>query len=93
MAIRLNLPPREAVEPRGMTRVRAAAYCGVSTSTFDEWRARGLVPGPLSGTKRWDRRAIDAALDRASGLTQPARSAYDEWKAQDARAAGGDPHR
>jgi hypothetical protein len=44
---------------------------------------RGLVPGPLPGTQRWDRKAIDMALDRASGIdTRTDRTPFDEWKAR-----------
>jgi hypothetical protein len=75
------------IEPRGLSRESAAAYCGCeSLSAFDDWVRRGIVPGPIVGTKRWDRKAIDAALDKRSGL-QPksaansAASAYDEWRA------------
>jgi hypothetical protein len=47
------------------------AYLGdISPTTYDKWQARGLVPGPVRGTNRYDVRAHDAALDRASGLTK-----------------------
>jgi hypothetical protein len=29
----------------------------------------GIVLGPIPGTRRWDRKAIDAALDKRSNLT------------------------
>ena len=58
-----------ALPPRGLSRDTAAAYCGVDAATFDRWRADGMVPGPMPGTRRWDRRAIDVALDRLSGLS------------------------
>ena len=53
-------------QARCLSRAAAAHYCGVSKSGFDEWVRRGIVPGP--GTQRWDRKAIDLALDRASGI-------------------------
>ena len=79
-------------EPRGMSKKGAAAYAGcASLSTFSDWVRRGIMPGPIPGTKRWDRKAIDAALDRLSGLQTtiaPAASPYDQWKAkQDAGQA------
>jgi hypothetical protein len=46
------------------------------------------MPGPIAGTRRWDRRAIDAALDRLSNLDlklevgdrrERADRAFDEW--------------
>lgn len=83
-----------ALAPRGLTRTEAAAYLGLSPATFDAWQRRGLVPGPLTGTKRWDKNAIDAALDRASGLAQHGRTtAYDDWiSQQDARPPAGSAH-
>jgi hypothetical protein len=76
--------------PRGMSREDAAAYAGCATlSAFNDWVRRGIMPRPIPGTHKWDRKAIDAALDRLSGLQStiaPAKSAYDECKvAQNAR--------
>ena len=71
--------------PRGLTREAAATYLGLSPSGFDAWIAEGRIPGPIPGTKRWDRKAIDVALDRLSKLDHNSPSAYDRWKAGDAR--------
>lgn len=74
-------------EPRLLTLAEAAAYCSLSRRGFLDWVDRGIVPGPIAGTRRWDRRAIDAALDRRSGLqprpdSAPASSALlDDWLA------------
>jgi hypothetical protein len=76
-----------AIEPRGLSREDAAAYCGLSPEGFDEWVKRKLVPGPLPGTQRWDRRAIDLALDQASGIATIPGSAFDEWMARHASQA------
>ncbi|RXG86138.1 hypothetical protein EAS62_37850 [Bradyrhizobium zhanjiangense] len=79
-------------EPRGISKKQAAAYAGCeSLSAFNEWVRRGIMPKPIPGTRKWDRKAIDAALDRLSGL-QPKIEAqltpYDAWKAsQNASAA------
>ncbi|MGM4886440.1 helix-turn-helix transcriptional regulator [Tardiphaga sp. 11_C7_N12_6] len=54
--------------PRLMNRGEAAAYCGISPSTFSNWVGKGTIPRPLQGTKRWDRLAIDQALDEKSGI-------------------------
>lgn len=71
--------------PRGLTRAQAAEYCGCeSVGAFDDWVRRGLVPKAMPGTTRWDRRAIDRALDRVSGLTDDAASSFDEWAARHA---------
>jgi hypothetical protein len=74
---------------RGLTKQEAADYCGCnSLAAFDRWRQRGIVPGPIPGTTKWDRKALDAALDRASGIvTESATelSPYQRWKADNAR--------
>jgi hypothetical protein len=62
-----------------MKREAAADYCDLSLSGFDDWVSRGLLPGPMPGTKRWDRKAIDLALDRLSKIEHSG-SAYDRWK-------------
>jgi hypothetical protein len=72
--------------PRGLTREQAAEYCGCETvEAFDGWVRRGIVPAAIKGTHRWDRRAIDRALDRRSGLVADAAPSIDEWLAQHAR--------
>ena len=80
------------IEPRCFTREQASAYCGLTPEGFAVWQARGIVPGPIGGTKRWDRRALDAALDRHSGLrnAEEPEDAFDTWKRnKDARKAAG----
>jgi hypothetical protein len=81
MATRLALAS-VGIAPRLLTREQAAAYCGLSTRGFTEWVRTGKMPGPILGTSRWDRRAMDAVLDKASGLeTGGAREdAFDRWK-------------
>ncbi|WP_081636432.1 hypothetical protein [Methylobacterium sp. 285MFTsu5.1] len=69
--------------PRGLSREQAAEYCGCgSVSSFDDWVRKGIVPRAMRGTNRWDRKAIDRALDRHSGLaSEPGRS-FEEWAAE-----------
>jgi len=77
-----------ATSPRGMALADVAAYLSLTPSGVSDWVRRGLIPGPIPGTHRWDKKAIDAALDKRSGIVANGSSAYDEWKArQDARAA------
>jgi hypothetical protein len=57
------------LEPRLMSGSSAAAYCGVTLATWSKWVATGIMPKPLPGTRRWDRKAIDLTLDKASGIT------------------------
>ncbi len=54
---------------RGLSRVQAAAYIGVSPSLFDEMVADGRMPKPKKVNARtiWDRRALDRAFDRLPG--------------------------
>jgi predicted DNA-binding transcriptional regulator AlpA len=68
--------------PRLLKRQEAAAYCSLSARGFSEWVKAGRLPGPIPGTARWDRRAIDAVLDEASGLETcgAQEDAFDRWK-------------
>lgn len=57
---------------RLLTKDGICSYLGcISHATYDSWHAKGLVPGPVPGTSRYDIRAHDAALDRVSGLDKP----------------------
>jgi hypothetical protein len=58
--------------PRGISRYEAAHYVGVTLATFSKWVASGTLPTPIPNTRRWDRKAIDLALDKASGIAHPA---------------------
>ena len=57
-------------ERRVLSSNEAASYAGVSRGKFNKLVADGTLPGPLpmSGVRRWDRAALDRALDRLSGL-------------------------
>ena len=54
---------------RLLSRVEAAALCGVSPNTFDRMQVDGLMPCPKRVYSRvlWDVRAIDAAIDALPG--------------------------
>jgi predicted DNA-binding transcriptional regulator AlpA len=72
--------------PRLISRKEAAAYCGVSPTTFSTWVASGQMPQPVLGTK-WDKRAIDARLDELSGISAPQvpppeEDAFEKWAAK-----------
>ena len=59
-----NPPP-----PRLMRKAEAAAYCaGMSVSRFGQLVKAGTFPNPVTGTRLWDRVAIDAALDELAGI-------------------------
>jgi predicted DNA-binding transcriptional regulator AlpA len=74
--------------PRFLTRDQAAAYLGVGVTTFDQEVAKGMWPQPMRRGQRatrvtWDRLALDAAADRAAGLSAPVpvvtRAARTSW--------------
>jgi hypothetical protein len=57
------------VLPRGLSRVQAAAYIGISPVTFDGMIKSGVMPKPkIIGARRvWDRHKLDAAFDELPG--------------------------
>ena len=72
---------RQADAPLCLTRKEAAERCNIALSTFDDWRRRGIIPGPIPGTHRGNAKALAMALDRHYGIKpneQP--SAFEEWK-------------
>jgi predicted DNA-binding transcriptional regulator AlpA len=59
---------RANLEPRGLSRVQAAAYVGVGTTLFDAMVKDGRMPKPFRINTRilWDRYRLDAAFDALS---------------------------
>lgn len=84
---------KRRADARGECRLKSrkamAAELGLSLGAFDDWVADGTLPGPVAGKRKWDSKAVHAALDRKSGLEKESpQSDYDRWKAgQDADAA------
>lgn len=77
--------------PRLLSGATAAAYCGVTPATFSKWVAAGTVPSSIPNTRRWDRKAIDLALDKSSGIVAPSlapdedvEAAFAKWEKDDA---------
>lgn len=66
-----------SLAPRGLVRVAAAAYVGVSPSCFDRMVRDGLMPRPIRIYNRtvWDRERLDLAF---AGLSDDGDSA-DHW--------------
>lgn len=59
------------ISPRLISKGELAQYLGYAHSkSLADLIARGVIPGPIEGTLRFDRLAVDAALDRASGITR-----------------------
>ncbi len=79
---------RAQVMPRLMTKQDAAAYCSVTPSRFYQLVKAGTLPRPVPGTTRYDRVAIDRALDKHAGLQSDAElSPLQEWLAKDGNRA------
>ena len=57
--------PALSLPPRGISRVEAAAYVGVSPSKFDEMVRDHRMPNPkrIDCRKVWDLRDLDLAFD------------------------------
>lgn len=53
-----------SLAPRGLSRVVAAAYIGISPSKFDEMVKDGRMPKPkrIDGRTVWDRLQVDIAF-------------------------------
>lgn len=66
--------------PRLIGRKEAATYLGIAESTFSMWVATHKMPSAIHGTRKWDKRAIDARLDEISGLTPTdTEDRYEKW--------------
>jgi hypothetical protein len=61
---------------RMFTRDWAAAYVGLTETQFEVEVVAGTYPDPVidAGVERWDRMALDEAIDRRSGRRQ------DDWR-------------
>jgi hypothetical protein len=65
----------------------AAEEVGLELATFREWVKCGKLPKPIEECGKYDLKALDAALDRVSGLGSAA-NALDAWRAKGAKNAG-----
>lgn len=54
-----------SLAPRGLSRIQAATYIGVSPTLFDTMVAEGRMPKPKKINKRsvWDKEKLDDAFD------------------------------
>ena len=57
----------------------AAESIGLEVATFRAWVAAGRLPRPLPDCGKYDLKALDAAIDRVSGLGNAA-NALDSWR-------------
>ena len=72
MITEVNFKTKAVLLPsrRGLSRVEASEYVGVSPNTFDRMIGDGKMPSAVQiyGRKVWDVRALDRAFDALSGL-------------------------
>ena len=64
-------------------------YLGsISHATYDAWHAKGIVPGPVPGTNRYDLRQHDHVLDLKLGLRNARKlSPLEEWERNHGQSA------
>jgi hypothetical protein len=56
--------------PRCVRRKEIEQAYGLKPAVFSRLVAKGIMPLRVPGTRMWDRRAIEHALDKISGLGQ-----------------------
>jgi hypothetical protein len=68
------------VPRRGLSRVDAALYVGVSPGKFDEMVADGRMPGPrqIDARKVWDVVELDSSFDDLPRGTGAARNSWED---------------
>jgi predicted DNA-binding transcriptional regulator AlpA len=73
-----------SIAPRGLNVHQVAEYIGISAPTFLLAVAAGRYPKPIPFGRRdvWDKKAVDLAMDRESGIMEvsakPAHSGTDD---------------
>jgi predicted DNA-binding transcriptional regulator AlpA len=81
----VTMSPANDNSPRLLGRREAAAYLGIAESTFSMWVATHKMPQAIFGTRKWDKRAIDAKLDEISGLAaNDNEDPYEKWMRENA---------
>ena len=79
-----------SVVPRLVCKDEICRYLGdISAATYDNWQRKGLVPGPIPGTNRYDLRQHNIVLDRRLGLAGAERrlSPLEEWEQSNGRSS------
>ncbi|WP_115670011.1 hypothetical protein [Ciceribacter selenitireducens] len=66
--------------PRLIGRKEAAAYCNITPTAFSGWVRTHIMPPAIPGTRKWDKKAIDAKLDEISGLAGNDNNPVDEFE-------------
>lgn len=72
------LPP--SLPPRGLSRVEAAQYIGISPSLFDALVDDGRMPKPkqINARRVWDRRQLDHAFEAIPNTDGDGANPWDE---------------
>ncbi len=81
---RMTLSEIRPVPRRGLSRVEAAMYVGVSPVKFDELVRDGRMPPPkrIDGRKLWDVRELDMAFDTLPSENQGSQgTTWDDFRA------------
>lgn len=91
-AFKLATRPSFDPQARLQSKEGICAYLGhISAATYDAWQAKGIVPGPIPGTNRYDMRQHDHILDLRAGIGGAPRvaslSPLEAWEAAHARSA------
>lgn len=76
----MSMSPTNDNGPRLLGRREAAAYLGIGESTFSLWVSTHKMPPSIAGTRKWDKKAIDAKLDAISGLDVANDNIEDEFE-------------
>lgn len=72
--------------PRLIGRKEAAAYCNITPTAFSGWVRMHIMPPAIPGTRKWDKKAINAKLDEISGLAAVSNEdPYDKWERENRR--------
>jgi len=71
-----------SITPRGLTLEQAAHFAGLSKSGYNKRKRMGDYPGPTLPGKRYDRRLLEAVMDRLSGIRQEGEEStpLDNWR-------------
>jgi predicted DNA-binding transcriptional regulator AlpA len=70
-----------SLPPRGLSRVEAAQYIGVSPSLFDQMVEDGRMPKPkpINARKVWDRLKLDQAFEALPDVDGDGGNEWDEY--------------
>lgn len=63
-----------------LTKAEVAALCGVEASVVADWVRKGIIPGPIPGTRRWNRDHLrEHLLNRSKGVQDGRPGGDDDW--------------